>query len=241
MTYRFDPVDVEQLKLLAHLSPGRRWQCLLDARELAVGLIRGRLRRRYPELPVIELNLKVLEEIECVQRLTNWLAVIGWVIFLTSCDASPPATPPQYNETVQVADLEIVTGQTIYVPVYPEITFGVGKTLDLAVTLSVHNTDLAHSIVLVSARYYNAQGQLIREYLSQPVQLGPLAATDFFVEQYDESAGLGANFIVEWVAEQPVYEPVVEAVMIGTVASQGISFISPGRVITQTSSIAVTD
>lgn len=70
MTYRFDPVDAEQLKLLASLSPGQRWQRLLDARELAVGLIRGRLRRRYPDLPTDVLNLKVLEEIERVQRLT---------------------------------------------------------------------------------------------------------------------------------------------------------------------------
>lgn len=70
MTYRFDPVDIEQLKLSAHLSPGRRWQRLLDARELAVGLIRGRLHRRYPNLSAGELNLKVLEEIERVQRLT---------------------------------------------------------------------------------------------------------------------------------------------------------------------------
>lgn len=70
MTNHFDPVDIEQLKLSARLSPGRRWQRLLDARELAVGLIRGRLRRRYPGLPSSELNLKVLEEIERVQRLT---------------------------------------------------------------------------------------------------------------------------------------------------------------------------
>jgi hypothetical protein len=137
---------------------------------------------------------------------------------------------------VQVADLDIVRGQTIYVPAYSEVYFATGKTLGLAVTLSVHNTDLTHPIVLVSVRYYNTQGQLIREYLPQPIQLGPLAATDFFVEQHDDSGGLGSNFIVEWVAEQPVYEPVVEAVMIGTVSSQGISFVSPGRVITQTGS-----
>lgn len=69
MIYRFDPIDSEQLKLLARLSPGQRWQRLLDTRELAVGLIRGRLRRRYPELSPGELNLKVLEEIDRVQRL----------------------------------------------------------------------------------------------------------------------------------------------------------------------------
>jgi hypothetical protein len=62
-TYRFDPVDVEQMRLLSRLSPGGRIRVMLDARELAVGLIRGRLRRRYPDLSARALNLKVLEEV----------------------------------------------------------------------------------------------------------------------------------------------------------------------------------
>ncbi len=49
--HRFDPVDVEQMRLLGRLSPGARIQAMLDARELAVGLIRGRLRRQYPHSP----------------------------------------------------------------------------------------------------------------------------------------------------------------------------------------------
>jgi hypothetical protein len=63
-TYRFDPIDVERMRLAARLTPGQRIQRMLDARELAVGLICGRLRRRYPGLPSRELNLKVLEETE---------------------------------------------------------------------------------------------------------------------------------------------------------------------------------
>ena len=62
-TYRFDPVDVVQMRLLSRLSPGGRIRVMLDARELAVGLIRGRLRRRYPDLSTRALNLKVLEEV----------------------------------------------------------------------------------------------------------------------------------------------------------------------------------
>ena len=62
--YRFDPPDMEQVRLLARLTPGQRIQVLLDARELAVGLIRGRLRRQHPDLSLRELNLKVLEEID---------------------------------------------------------------------------------------------------------------------------------------------------------------------------------
>ena len=64
----FDPIDREQVLLLASLTPGRRVWLMLEARELAVGLLRGRLRRRYPELSTRELNLKVLDEIKDERR-----------------------------------------------------------------------------------------------------------------------------------------------------------------------------
>ena len=67
-TYRFDPIDLEQVRSWGRLTPGQRIQVMLDARELAVGLIRGRLRQRYADLSLGELNLKVLEEIARVQR-----------------------------------------------------------------------------------------------------------------------------------------------------------------------------
>ncbi len=68
-TYRFDPIDEEQFRLLCNLSPGQRIRVMLDARELAVGLIRGRVRRQYPDMSLRELNLKVLEEIERVKQI----------------------------------------------------------------------------------------------------------------------------------------------------------------------------
>jgi len=62
--YKFDPPDMQQINLIRKLSPGQRIQLMLDARELAIGLIRGRLSKRYPDLPPEELNLKVLDAIE---------------------------------------------------------------------------------------------------------------------------------------------------------------------------------
>ena len=38
---------------------------------------------------------------------------------------------------------------------------------------------------------------------------------------------------VEWVAEEAVYEPVVEALMLNATGNQGVSFISVGRVVSQ--------
>lgn len=68
MTYRFDRVDKTQMRLMGQLSPARRLRAMLDARELAVGLRRGRLRRRYPNLSPQEINLKLLEELARAQR-----------------------------------------------------------------------------------------------------------------------------------------------------------------------------
>ena len=70
-TFRFDPVDKEQMRLLGQLAPGQRIQAMLDARELAVGLVRGRLRRQYPDLPLRELNLMVLEDIARAQQTSS--------------------------------------------------------------------------------------------------------------------------------------------------------------------------
>jgi len=66
--YRFDPVDREQMRLLGALAPGRRVRLMLCARDLAVGLIRGRLRRQYPHLSPQALGLKVLEEVARAER-----------------------------------------------------------------------------------------------------------------------------------------------------------------------------
>jgi len=66
--YRFDPVDLEQMRLLGQLAPEKRVQVMLATQELAVGLIRGRLSRRYPDLSPRKINLKVLEEIERVDE-----------------------------------------------------------------------------------------------------------------------------------------------------------------------------
>jgi hypothetical protein len=61
--YRFDRAGVQQMRLLGRIPRGRRIRVMLEARELAVGLIRGRLRRLHPNLSPHSINLKVLEEI----------------------------------------------------------------------------------------------------------------------------------------------------------------------------------
>ena len=42
--HRLDPVDIELMRARVRLTPAQRLQSMLDARELVVGLIRGRLQ-----------------------------------------------------------------------------------------------------------------------------------------------------------------------------------------------------
>ncbi|RUR76948.1 hypothetical protein DSM107007_45490 [Nostoc sp. PCC 7120 = FACHB-418] len=129
-------------------------------------------------------------------------------------------------------NFQIAMGQTIYVPIYSHIYhYNRQEVFNLAATLSIRNTDLSNPIIVTSVRYYDSNGKLVKQYLERPIQLDALASTDFFIDKSDTSGGLGANFIVEWVAATEVSEPIVEAIMIGTDFQQGISFTSPGKVI----------
>lgn len=42
------------------------------------------------------------------------------------------------------------------------------------------------------------------------------------------AGGVGANFLVEWVAEVMVTEPVIEAIMVSTEGGQAFAFARPG-------------
>ena len=173
------------------------------------------------------------------------------LVFLAGCTSSQkaqinsnqtnsPASSQISSQEVKFETLKIATGQTIYVPIYSEIYFfNRTRTLQLAATLSVRNTDSQNPITITSVRYYDSDGNLVKNHLESPLRLAPLASTEFIVDQNDQTGGSGANFIVEWVAETEVFEPILEAVMVSTTSQQGISFLSKGRVI-ETKAAAVT-
>lgn len=140
---------------------------------------------------------------------------------------------PQNSEAVSVsaAPTTISQGQIVYVPVYSHIYHGNGQEQLLTVTLSIRNTSLKSPLFIRSVRYYDSAGKRVKEYTKSNLRLAPLATTEFLIPQQDASGGSGANFIVEWVAEQQLSTPIIEAVMISTSSQQGISFVTSGRVI----------
>lgn len=158
-----------------------------------------------------------------------------FIIVLTACGSDDAAPANEVVQPVNARELQIVTGQTVYVPAYSEIfVHSADQTSKLTVTLAIHNSDTDTPIIIRSVRYFDTGGKLVRDYIDEPVSVPPLATAGFVVEEGDTSGGWGANFLVEWGAEEPVYEPVIEAVMISTSSAVGLSMISPGRVVSQT-------
>ena len=128
----------------------------------------------------------------------------------------------------------LAVGQVVYVPVYSEIyDLGPNRPFQLTATLSLRNTDPVTAIFIESIDYYDSSGALVTAYLSQPLELGPLASTAVVIDSRNTLGGAGANFLVTWRAATQISPPVIEAVMISTASQQGISFVSPGRVIAE--------
>jgi len=150
--------------------------------------------------------------------------------------ASQLEPAPEPDTTLAQAEVGLSRGQTLYVPIYSHIHFkNQDRTINLAATVSIRNTDADGAIVLSKIEYIDNSGESVRRYLDGPRRLGPLASTSVVIEETDAAGGLGANFIIEWSASQPVHAPVVESIMISSQSSLGISFTSPARVLSERS------
>jgi hypothetical protein len=122
-----------------------------------------------------------------------------------------------------------VTG-SFYVPAYSSVSLSEGRLrADFSVTLNIHNTSESRPLVLRRIAYFDTNGKPVQSYLKEPVALKPFATIEVFIPTTDVRGGTGANFIVDWAADGPIAEPVVEALMLGGLGTGQYAFISQGR------------
>ncbi len=130
--------------------------------------------------------------------------------------------------------VKMVKGQTVYIPSYSNVISGPPTLMvvPLRANLIIHNTDPSQAITIEKIDHYDTDGKLVYKYLEKPVTLKPLAAIRVIVKEPKRGdEGLGANFMVQWQAEKPVHEPIIDCLMLGTLGNQGFSFTSQGRII----------
>ena len=138
------------------------------------------------------------------------------------------------SEVINIDELDITRGQILYVPAYSNIYTMEGRGyIDMAVTLSIRNTDPGQKIIISYIDLYDTGGKLEKHFIENPVSIPPMGTIDYKIIQSDPSGGVGANFMIEWVSDVDVSEPVVEAIMMGIWGNQGFAWRSPGRIVQQ--------
>lgn len=168
------------------------------------------------------------------------VAVALILLNLTSCKEKKPIQILQNEHTkfdtgklLIKEDLSTkkVHGQVLYLPVYSNIPNPeMGEKYDMSAFLAIHNTDFDNVIKITKVLFFDNDGKLISSFLKNDTILNPLGAVNYYIPTSDQS-GTGANFIVEWIADSLVTEPLIESVMVGFTSGQGVSFISQGRII----------
>lgn len=122
-------------------------------------------------------------------------------------------------------------GATIFLPVYSHISHGDKlRPFNLAVTISLRNTDAATPVTITGAEYYDANGKLIRNLVPNPVALMPLHSIEYKIKESDVAGGSGGSVVLKWSSQKPASPLLAESIMIGTSSAQGLSYSSRGQI-----------
>ena len=70
MMFLPDPIDQQQLELLAQIPPEKRIWAMLETTEWVLAGIRGAMHRRHPEWSQRELNLRVMAYVTPLRGVT---------------------------------------------------------------------------------------------------------------------------------------------------------------------------
>jgi len=164
------------------------------------------------------------------------------MLIIGACNEQPTPQKPQFQAPDNFNPQYVLTdesakpglkGQLMYMPVYSNVPYHIVgvEQFDMSAFVAVHNTDLTHSITITNALYFNKMGVPVFDFLTDgKIILAPLATHDFYVP-YEDKSGNGANFIIEWVSDTLVSEPLVESVTISLKPNQSVAVLSKGRII----------
>ncbi len=77
----FDPIDAEEMEMIAKLPPGKRWLVSYRKSEAIRADLRNKLMEDFPELSSPEINMKVLRSLTPVRMGKNYTepAYYGWL------------------------------------------------------------------------------------------------------------------------------------------------------------------
>lgn len=129
------------------------------------------------------------------------------------------------NRSVSPSKLDELEYGKSYLSVYSKIfSASEHRTHALTTMISLRNTSGVDTIYLLSAKFYNTYGSLVKEYFKGPVYLAPMETSEIIINEADKSGDTGSNFIFEWKIPRDCPEPLFEGIMSSTAGQQGLSF-----------------
>lgn len=160
-----------------------------------------------------------------------FLLIIGLVVFY-SCgnkhkemSSLNPVNWEKRAVEINTAD-SLVYGES-YLSIYSQIySYTEHLTHDLTSTVSMRNTSVTDTIYIVSAKYFDTHGKLIRAYFEKTIYIAPMETVAIVIDEVDKEGGTGANFLFDWAIKPKTTEPIFEGIHLSTAGK--ISFTTAG-------------
>ena len=180
-----------------------------------------------------------------MKNILRSLSLFLFVILFFGCDSDNKQQTEEFKKEIskrqnntyehfQVATEKIdatFEKKKIYVPVYSHVYISENKYVRLSITVSIRNSDSTKDLYIESIDYYNTEGKLVKQYLTQPYILKPMASIDYVVNLEDMSGGNGAKFLINTASKNKISNPIAEAIMINTLGNSNLSFVTQGYII----------
>jgi len=169
-------------------------------------------------------------------KLSIQISIICVIISLFSCGNPNPNLDKKGKDELKAFETERKIGKAeqnfqdiIYVPIYSDIYMDQqNQKILIAATLSIRNTSFEDSLFITKIDYFNTEGDLVRSYIENLINLPPMATINYVIERDDDTGGTGANFIVELSSKNKEIRPLIQAVMVGHTGNKAFSFSTDG-------------
>lgn len=118
--------------------------------------------------------------------------------------------------------------QSFYIPIYSDVYVSEqNPKILMTAILSIRNTSQTQPLFISNIDYFNTEGKLVKQVLTQPIKIMPMGTYNYNLEKQDDTGGSGANFLITASATQNI-QPVIQAVMIGQYGNKAFAFTAEG-------------
>ena len=125
----------------------------------------------------------------------------------------------------------------VYLPLYSSVVVGGGATVvHMGANVTLRNASVDMPVTIQGARYFDRNGELVSQLAPVAFTLKPMGTVEIFIPITEASVGIkggrGGSILVDWAAEGSVPEPMMEALVLGSVGNGSYSFTVQGRGLT---------